>query len=368
MLKSEPVVFSSISELPEDAIADRKFFEEHGIKSNVTIPLCVGGEVIGAVAFSSVRSETQWSEDLIQRLQMVAHVFSSAVARKRADIELKNAFDRYQTLFEFANDAIFVLSGNIIAECNKHCITLYGCNDKSDLVGHTPWEFSPQMQAAKESSEDKARRFFELAQKGMPQKFLWICCRKDGSLFTSEVSLSSFAVSGEVLLLAIVRDITEHLQTERTLKENNELLQTERSLLAEKNVALREILTQLEQQKTEYEEATCASLEHLFAPLLKKLRSNDGHLNKRELAELEDGFDSIVGKGVNTFKENFAKLSPRETEICKLIVKGLSSKELSETLNVAPQTIHKHREFIRRKLKIQNLEINLSTYLSSKLN
>ena len=103
MLRGEPVVFSSVNELPEDAAADKQFFEEHGTKSNVTIPLSVGGEVIGAVAFSAVRSEIHWSDDLIGRLQMVAHVFASALARKRADIEQKNAVDRYQTLFEAAN-------------------------------------------------------------------------------------------------------------------------------------------------------------------------------------------------------------------------------------------------------------------------
>jgi ATP/maltotriose-dependent transcriptional regulator MalT len=150
------------------------------------------------------------------------------------------------------------------------------------------------------------------------------------------------------------------------LRESNERLQAERVLLAEKNTALRAILDQLEQQRIEFKEEACSSLEHIFAPLVKKLRTGDGRLNKRELAELEDAFESIVGKGVNTFKENFAKLSPRETEICELIVKGLTSKEISEALNVAPQTIHKHREIIRRKLKIQNLEINLPTYLRSK--
>jgi PAS domain S-box-containing protein len=366
MLRDEPVVFSSVNELPHDAIADRQFFEEHGTKSNVTIPLSVGGEVIGAVAFSAVRSKTHWSDDLIGRLQMVAHVFACALARKRADIEQKNAVERYQTLFESANDAIFVLSENRIAECNEHCVSMFSCRDKVDLIGRGPWEFSPPQQADGENSEDRIKRLFDLAQHGTPQKFFWKCRRKDESLFDAEVSLNAFTVSGETLLLAIVRDITGHRQAEEILKESNERLQSERVLLAEKNTALRAILDQLEQQRIEFKEEACSSLEHIFAPTIKKLRTSDGHLNKRELTELEDAFESIIGKGVNTFKENFAKLSPRETEICEFIVKGLSSKEISEALNVAPQTIHKHREVIRRKLKIQNLEINLPTYLRSK--
>ncbi len=367
MLRDEPVVFSSIDELPANATADREFFEEHGAKSNVTIPLSVGGEIIGAVAFSSVQSEIRWSPELIGRLQMVAHVFACALSRKRADIEQKNVIERYQTLFEAASDAIFVISGYGIVECNVHCVAMFGCQNKADLISRGPWELSPPQQVDGDSSEDKIKRLLDVAQSGTPQKFYWRCRRYDESLFDAEVSLNAFNVSGEILLLAIVRDVSEHKQLEEILKESNERLEAERSLLAEKNTALRTILAQFEQQRIEYEEAACSSLEHVFAPLLKKLRACDGHLNNRDLTELEDAFESIVGKGVNKFKENFATLSPRETEISKLIVQGLGSKEISEALNISLQTVHKHREIIRRKLKIQNLEINLPTYLRGKL-
>jgi PAS domain S-box-containing protein len=367
MLRDEPVVFTTVDELPDDATADKQFFEEHGAKSNATIPLSVGGEVIGAVAFSSILTETHWSDDLIGRLQMVAHVFACALARKRADIEQKKAVDRYQTLFEAASDAIFVLSEYRIVECNRHCVAMFGCRDKTDLISQGPWEFSMPEQSDGERSEDKIKRLLDLARSGTPQKFFWKCRRRDDSLFDAEISLNAFSVSEEILLLAIIRDITEHRQTEEILKESNQRLEAERILLAEKNTTLRTVLTQIEQRKIEFEETTCASLEHIFAPLLRKLRANEGQLNKRELTELEDAFESIVGKGVNTFKENFAKLSPREAEICDLIVKGMSSKDISQALNIAPQTTHKHREIIRRKLKIQNLEINLPTYLRGKL-
>lgn len=366
MLRGESVVFSSVDELPESAAVDRQFFEGLSTKSNVTIPLSVGGEVIGAIAFSSVSAETNWAEELIQRLQMVAHVFANALARKRADLDLKDAAERYRTLFESAHDALFILSGDLIVECNQHCANLFGFADTSELVGHHPWEFSPPLQSDGVSTEKRARQLRGLAEGGTPQKFAWRCRRKDESIFESEVSLVASKVSGEILLLAIVRDTSAHKQTELELKEINDRLQAERELLGEKNAALRAILTQIEEQRIEYEEITCSSLGRIFAPYLKKLRANSGSLNNKELTELEDALESIVGKGVNTFKENYASLTAREIEICELVVKGLSSKEISEALHLAPQTIHKHREVIRRKLKIQNLEINLSTYLRNK--
>ncbi len=133
MLRGEHIVFSSMDELPLDATADREFYQSHGTKSNVTIPLLVGGGLVGAIAFSSVQFETQWSDELIQRLQMVAHVFASALSRKIADIELKSAFVRYQTLFESANDAIFVMNEGKIVECNGHCVAMFNCQAKPTL-------------------------------------------------------------------------------------------------------------------------------------------------------------------------------------------------------------------------------------------
>jgi PAS domain S-box-containing protein len=366
LLRREPVVFSSVEDLPEEASFDRQYFETQGTRSLVTMPLAVAGKVIGAVAFSATLREIHWSEELIRRLQMVAHVFASAISRKRSDIEHKYAIDRYQTLFETASDGILVLGQERIADCNGRSIAMFGCRLKSELIDQTLWQFSPPFQADGRPSHDRMKRLLELAAHGIPQKFFWQYRRMDESLFEAEVALSALRVSREILVLAIVRDITVHVETENSLKETNERLQAERALLGEKNAALRAILTQLEQQRIEFEERVCSSLEHMFAPYLQKLRSGNGRLNNRELAELEDAFESIVGKGVNTFKENYAKLSPREAEICELIAKGLSSKEISEALNVAPQTVHKHRETIRRKLRIQNLEINLSTYLRNK--
>jgi PAS domain S-box-containing protein len=367
MLRGEHIVFSSIDELPDNATEDRNFFASQGTKSNATYPLSVGGQLVGALAFSSVSAERQWSEELVQRLQMVAHVFANALARKRADIELKDAADRYQTLFESANDAILVLNENRIVECNLNCVPMFGCENRTDLIGHGPWELSPPLQDDGENSLDKIVRLFEQARDGFPQTFYWKCRRNDESIFDAEISINAFKVSGMVLLLAIVRDISIQAQAKAILRESNDRLQAERILLGEKNSALRAILTQIEQQRIEYEEKVCSSLEHILTPLVKKLRVDNGKLNNKELTKLEDALESIIGKGVDTYKENYAKLSPRETEICELIVKGLSSKEISESLHVSPQTIHKHREFIRRKFNIQNLEINLPTYLRTKM-
>ena len=88
ILKGEMVCFSSVNELPPEG-PDRENIVSIGTKSNVTVPLIVSGRVVGAVAFGAMREERQWTPDLINRLSAVGQVFANALARKRAEAELR---------------------------------------------------------------------------------------------------------------------------------------------------------------------------------------------------------------------------------------------------------------------------------------
>ena len=80
---------------------------------------------------------------------------------------------------------------------------------------------------------------------------------------------------------------------------------------------------------------------------------------------LEDNLQAIIRKDIDLFKERYARLTPRELEICDMIRKGLSSKQISFDLNLSVATVQKHREQIRKKLAITNKSINLGSYLRS---
>jgi len=44
----------------------------------------------------------------------------------------------YHTLFETANDAILIMDSEFFYECNQMALTLYGCELKEELIGHSP--------------------------------------------------------------------------------------------------------------------------------------------------------------------------------------------------------------------------------------
>jgi PAS domain S-box-containing protein len=90
MLAGRTVRLRSLHELPADAGVDRASARQAGIKSNLTLPLAVGGEPpVGALAFSTLHAERDWPAATVHRLQLVAEVIGNALARRRRDLVLR---------------------------------------------------------------------------------------------------------------------------------------------------------------------------------------------------------------------------------------------------------------------------------------
>jgi formate hydrogenlyase transcriptional activator len=90
MLAGHKVAFSSLEDLPEEAAVDRESARLSGIQSNLTLPLAVGGEPpVGALAFNALRAQRDWPDAVVKRLQLVAQVFTTALARRRHETSLR---------------------------------------------------------------------------------------------------------------------------------------------------------------------------------------------------------------------------------------------------------------------------------------
>jgi signal transduction histidine kinase len=85
----ELVVFSRLDELPPEAYKDVAAARQMGGKSNVTIPLKVGGIVVGALMVGTFFSERRWSEKTVQRLKLVAEIVGNALERIRSEAEIR---------------------------------------------------------------------------------------------------------------------------------------------------------------------------------------------------------------------------------------------------------------------------------------
>jgi transcriptional regulator with GAF, ATPase, and Fis domain len=87
-------------DLPEDAVVERQFCIEQGVKSHVSIPLSMGkGSPKGVLGFGFIRGRQTWPMQWLQRVQLVGHVLAFALTRKQsAQKELQTEFAEIKRL------------------------------------------------------------------------------------------------------------------------------------------------------------------------------------------------------------------------------------------------------------------------------
>ena len=139
--------------------------------------------------------------------------------RKRAEDALQQSELRYRSLFEGAGDAIMLIKDGIFIDCNKKTLDMMQCA-REEIIGRSPEDLAPPQQPDGQSSARKAQQLLLEAKQGKHLKFEWTICRPAGSSFYAEVSLRSIEMPGDLVVQAIVRDISERKKSEKSLRES----------------------------------------------------------------------------------------------------------------------------------------------------
>jgi formate hydrogenlyase transcriptional activator len=75
-LSGETVIFTKTSDLPPEAARDRESSGRMGTKSDVLVPLSVGGgSPFGLLTVAIMREERDWPETVVKGFQLIAQVF-----------------------------------------------------------------------------------------------------------------------------------------------------------------------------------------------------------------------------------------------------------------------------------------------------
>jgi DNA-binding CsgD family transcriptional regulator len=158
-----------------------------------------------------------------------------------------------------------------------------------------------------------------------------------------------------------------HIAVEREVRDTNRQLNLERKALQEANIALRSVLARIEEEKKEIYKDVQANVDKILMPILHEVELFLAPHQKQYAVMLKTSLESITSPFVSQLSKNFLHLTSTEVAICNLIRNGLQTKEIAEIRRVSVGTVSRHREHIRRKLKITNSDINLTTYLQSEM-
>jgi PAS domain S-box-containing protein len=170
-------------------------------------------------------------------------------------------------------------------------------------------------------------------------------------------------LDGERHMLTMIIDRTERQKMLQELETTNNTLRVERSMLENKNIALKEIMEQIDQYKRNTSQQLQANVNRVVRPMLQILTDKLTPADRRLVSLLDNTLQDLIDPFVGKLESLSYSLTPREMEVCHMIKNGFSSKQIASLLNVSVFTVNNQRRSIRRKLEIADGETHLESYL-----
>jgi len=139
------------------------------------------------------------------RIVGIRSTLTDITERKREQEALRESEEKYRTLFENANDAIFIADTktNIILDANRKAEQLIG-RPREEIIGMNRSKLQPPHQA-----EYYREIFSKHAQKGRVFDLEAEVITKDGTIVPVFISTSVISLNGKEVIQGLFRDITE---------------------------------------------------------------------------------------------------------------------------------------------------------------
>lgn len=130
--------------------------------------------------------------------------------------KLLESEQRYRLLFDKTPNAIIILAGDMIVDCNPQAEKMFKYK-REDLIGLTPVQLSPKYQRDGQLSEERCKCILEVIKVDNLQ-YDWTCIDFEGKQIETEIFLTKIEIAEEQFLLGIIHDVTESKRIERELR------------------------------------------------------------------------------------------------------------------------------------------------------
>jgi len=293
--------------------------------------------------------------------------FQKAQDRMRETEEkVRSSEQKFKSIIEQSGDGIVLIDAKgAIVEYNPMMERISGI-PRSQAIGRKIWdlqyEFLPKGKRSSQAFKMLKKTYADLFNKGtadwLNRMRVVVIQRPDGVVIELQHVVSPIIINGEHLYVAFSRDVTDLRKAEKELEEQNRQLEA-------KNTALLEVMERLEAEKKRIVDQVRSNVERLVLPLLGRLSGRGTDEDRKYLALLEANLREITAGFGNAVSANMNRLTQKETEICDMIKRGLSCKEIGRLMSISHRTAETHRNRIRKKLEIADPSVNLQTYLKN---
>ncbi len=212
------------------------YIVRRGIRSVICTPLINQGRLSGILYLENNLARNAFSAKRLELLNLLsaqmalsldnARSFQRAQAeiaeRKLAESALRESEERFRTIFDSVNDAIFVhdAKSGAILDVNATMCRMYGCT-REEAIELSVDKFSS---GEPPYSRQDAFAWMKKAVEGATPLFEWRAKARDGRLFWVEISMRLAVINGANRLLVTARDISYRKRVEEALKEKTDEL------------------------------------------------------------------------------------------------------------------------------------------------
>lgn len=337
-----------------------KGIDNHG---HYCVPIAFRDSILGVICIY-LKEGHQRNPREEEFLNAVANTLAGIIIRKQAEDALRESEKRYRMLFEKAGDAIFILEaegaepGKIVA-ANQAAAEMHGYTIDQLLAMNIKDLDTPDV-AKQVPGQIRRMLAGEWINKEITHR------KKDGTIFSVEISAGVLDLGSHKYILAFDRNITKRKKAEKALrKRENELLLKSNHLI-EVNAALKVLLKRREEDKIELGENVLANVKELVFPYLEKLKKSQSESHQLTLVDIvESNLRDIISPFLTRLSSRYLNLTPTEIQVASMIKHGRTTKEIAALLHLSVNTIRTHRYNLRSKLDLKNKKMNLRAYLMS---
>jgi PAS domain S-box-containing protein len=324
-------------------------------------------------------TKTETDENIAREVQKLEKRIKELTRSKTKLLEKKK---QYQTIIETLQDGYYEtdLKGNITFH-NKPLRKALGYS-KKELNGK-----NYRAIIVKKEFVYIRRMFNKVYSTGKHQMgIIYRHINKDGSKGYAEAYISPiYDKKGKTCgFSGIARNVTRRIHMEKQLREAHEklekrvkdrtkklseinrILEIKTSNLEEANIALRVLLDERKNERSEIEEKVLLCVTDLVLPYIEELKKSGLKEHQMKLADIiEKKLKDIVSPFAQSIASGYYKLTPSEIIVADQIRSGKTTKEIAGIRNLSVKTIEFHRENLRNKLGIKNSKTNLRTFLEA---